>query len=232
VSRGPLRAGAERGREKALARPKAVLFDWDNTLVDSWGTIHEALKDTFVAMGHRPWSLEETRANVRKSLRDSFPVLFGNRWEEARAIYLERFKAIHLDRLTSLDGAAELVETLAGMGLWLGVVSNKTGAVLRREAETLPWGRHFRRLVGATDAPADKPDPVVVERALEGSGLVAGEEIWFVGDTAIDMECALAAGCVPVLVGPEPADAAEFERFPPRLTFADCPALTRYFRGL
>ena len=44
MSRGPLRAGAERGRERALARPKAVLFDWDNTLVDSWGTIQIALR--------------------------------------------------------------------------------------------------------------------------------------------------------------------------------------------
>ena len=26
-----------------LPRPRAILFDWDNTLVDSWVTIHEAL---------------------------------------------------------------------------------------------------------------------------------------------------------------------------------------------
>src|ERR1700732_3665828 len=26
-----------------LARPRAILFDWDNTLGDSWKTIHEAL---------------------------------------------------------------------------------------------------------------------------------------------------------------------------------------------
>ena len=26
-----------------LASPKAILFDWDNTLVDSWGGIAEAL---------------------------------------------------------------------------------------------------------------------------------------------------------------------------------------------
>ena len=26
-----------------LGRPRAILFDWDNTLVDSWATIHEAL---------------------------------------------------------------------------------------------------------------------------------------------------------------------------------------------
>ena len=215
-----------------MTAPKAVLFDWDNTLVDSWGTIHEALVATFVAMGHEPWTFEETRARVRQSLRDTFPKMFGERWEEARRLYLEHFKAIHLDRLTPLAGAAALIEELAREGLWLGVVSNKTGPVLRREAAKLGWDRHFRAVVGATDAPADKPDRVVVDLALAGSGILAGEQVWFVGDTGIDMECALGAGCVPILVGPEPSDAEEFRRFPPKLTFPDCPALASYFRGL
>ena len=26
-----------------LRSPRAILFDWDNTLVDTWATIHEAL---------------------------------------------------------------------------------------------------------------------------------------------------------------------------------------------
>ena len=65
----------------SLARPSALIFDWDNTLVDSWGTIHAALNTMFAQMGHAPWTMEETQKKVRKSLRDAFPVLFGNRWE-------------------------------------------------------------------------------------------------------------------------------------------------------
>jgi phosphoglycolate phosphatase len=215
------------------ARPKALLFDWDNTLVDSWGTIHDAWAHTLTAMGHRPWTLEETRANVRKSLRDSFPEIFGGRWEEARALYLARFKAIHLERLAPLPGAAELLEAARAQGLWLGVVSNKTGPILRREADRLGWTPLFGRLVGATDARADKPDPAVVEMALEGSGLAPGQEVWIVGDTGIDMECAFNAGCVPVLVSPEPSDSEEFQRFPPTHSFADLEGLALYLsRGL
>lgn len=213
--------------------PKALLFDWDNTLVDSWGTIHDAWAHTLAAMGHRPWTLEETRANVRKSLRDSFPALFGGRWEEARRLYMERYLAIHLERLTPLAGAAELLRSARERGLWLGVVSNKTGPVLRREAERLGWTAFFGPLVGAGDAKADKPDPAVVELALDGSGLAPGDGVWLVGDTGIDMECALNAGCVPVLVGPEPSDAEEFRRFPPAHSFADLDALDLYLsRGL
>jgi phosphoglycolate phosphatase len=215
------------------AAPKALLFDWDNTLIDSWGTIHDALVFTLEAMGHRPWTLEETRANVRKSLRDSFPRLFGKRWDEARQIYLDRFKAIHLERLTPLAGAAELLHGAHRQGFLLGVVSNKTGSVLRREADKLGWTPFFARLVGATDAKADKPDPAVIELALEGSGLLPGPDVWLIGDTGIDMECALNAGCTPVLVEAEPADAEEFRRFPPKHTFPDLEALARHLsRGL
>jgi phosphoglycolate phosphatase len=35
----------------ALALPKAVIFDWDNTLVDSWPVIHHALNETLEAYG-------------------------------------------------------------------------------------------------------------------------------------------------------------------------------------
>ena len=78
--------------------PRALLFDWDNTLVDSWDAIHHALVVTFEAMGHEPWSLDETKARVRRSLRDAFPALFGARWEEARKLYLDTFTATHLER--------------------------------------------------------------------------------------------------------------------------------------
>src|SRR5258707_9252971 len=97
-------------------RPRAVLFDWDNTLVDSWPTIHDALQQTLIAMGHPPWTLEESKTRVRLSLRDSFPALFGTRWEEARRIYMDAFQAIHLERLAALAGGVDLLDHLAGTG--------------------------------------------------------------------------------------------------------------------
>ena len=214
-----------------IIRPQAILFDWDNTLVDSWATIHEALNHVMVAMDKPPWSIAETRARVRLSLRESFPLHFGERWEEARGIYLDRFRAIHLERLAALPGCAELLEALGQEGIFLGVVSNKTGALLRREAETLGWSRHFGRLVGAGDAAADKPDPAPVGLALEPSGVGAGAGVWFVGDTGVDMDCARNAGCVPVLLGGDPAS-EELLRCAPRLLFSEPAALLRFVRDL
>jgi phosphoglycolate phosphatase len=63
----------------------------------------------------------------------------------------------------------------------------------------------------------------------------AGGDVWFVGDTAIDMECALNSGCIGVLLGdagPPEEFAREFARFAPQLSFADDADLFRSLEGL
>jgi phosphoglycolate phosphatase len=214
-----------------LVRPRAIIFDWDNTLVDSWATIHDALNFLMTAMERPLWTIEDTRERVRLSLRDAFPVIFGERWEEARQIYMDRFQAIHLERLTPLPEREVMLQALAADGHYLAVVSNKTGAVLRNEAAHLGWSPLFGAIVGAGDAHTDKPHHAPVELALKPSGIAPGRDVWFVGDTAVDMECALASGCVPVLLG-EADGSAEFAQFPPALTVADNAALFRVLRGL
>jgi phosphoglycolate phosphatase len=213
-------------------RPRALLFDWDNTLVDSWATINHAWNVTLTAMGRPGCTIEETREHVRQSLRDSFPRLFGERWEEARRIYLDAFTAVHLERLTPLPAAGEMIAALAEAGYYLAVVSNKTGSVLRREAEQLGWTRHFSRLVGAGDAIRDKPSAAPIELALLGSEIAPSPSVWFVGDTGIDMECAVNGGCLPVLLGEGDPAAPEFLGFRPQLHFADCAALNQHVQGL
>ncbi|HUI34849.1 MAG TPA: HAD hydrolase-like protein [Stellaceae bacterium] len=216
---------------EVLSRPRAIIFDWDNTLVDSWATIHDALNFLMVAMERPLWTIDETRERVRLSLREAFPAMFGERWQEAQQIYLDRFRAIHLERLTALPGREAMLQRLTADGHYLAVVSNKTGAMLRREAAHLGWTSLFGAIVGAGDAEIDKPHHAPVELALRPSGIAPGPDVWFVGDTAIDMECALAAGCVPVLLGPDGA-AAEFAKFPPALTIADGEGFFRTLRGL
>lgn len=213
------------------ARPRALIFDWDNTLVASWDAIHHALVVTFTAMGHEPWSLEETKARVRRSLREAFPALFGARWEDAQKLYLDTFTATHLERIAPAPGAADLLGELAARGHYLAVVSNKTGPVLRREAAHLGWTPFFRRLVGAGDAAADKPAAAPIRLALEGSALTPSES-WYIGDTALDMEFAANAGCLGVLLGAVDHADPGFARFPPALQFPACAALARHMKGL
>ena len=208
-------------------RPAAILFDWDNTLVDNWPVIAEAMNAVFAAFGMALWTLAETKARTRASLRDSFPQLFGERAKEAGRIFTDHFAERHLAALAEMPGAGRLLEQLAGSGLHLAVVSNKRGRFLRLEAEHLGWTRHFAQLVGAADAAADKPDVAPVELALAGSGIARGPEVWFVGDADIDMACALNAGCLPVLLRREPPDKAEFSGCEPVLYFPNCHDLAR-----
>jgi phosphoglycolate phosphatase len=219
------------GSSPPVTRPQAILFDWDNTLVDSWATIHEALNFLMAAMERPLWTIHETRERVRLSLREAFPEIFGEHWEKARDIYLDRFRAIHLERLTALPEREELLARLSGEGIFLGVVSNKTGSILRREVDHIGWSAMFGGIVGAGDAALDKPDAAPVRLALKPSGIDPGETVWLVGDTGIDMECAHNAGCVPVLLGSGMSE-EEIGGCPPRLAFSDCLTLFRFVQGL
>ena len=56
--------------------PKAILFDWDNTLVNNWEPIFFAYKKTLQALGLKKQSKEETLKNAKYSLRETFPRIF------------------------------------------------------------------------------------------------------------------------------------------------------------
>lgn len=215
-----------------LQRPKAVLFDWDNTLIDSWHAIQDAQNFTLSAFGLPTWSIEETRERVRGSMRDSFPVLFGDRWREAGEVFYKRFAERHMQTLVPVPGAAELLEELASSGIYLGVVSNKKGDYLRKEVEHLGWSRFFTRVVGAFDAACDKPAADPIYLALDASGLEAGEAVWLVGDSDVDIECAGRGGCYSVLVRAEPPQPGEFGTFQPCLYVESCMALSNVIRSL
>ncbi len=216
----------------SLSRPRAVLFDWDNTLVDSWPTIADALNTTLAAFGHAPWTMAEVKTRVRHSMRDSFPKLFGDAWEAAGQVFYERYRQIHVEKLTPIAGAGDMLAELAEAGIYLAVVSNKKGEFLRREADHLGWARHFGRLVGALDAARDKPalDPVLL--ALGDSGIAPGVDVWIAGDADIDMECARNSACVPILVRDTPPEAGEFPSHPPAQHFSDCRALSKALKSL
>jgi phosphoglycolate phosphatase len=229
MSARPERDGLSQG-STALTRPRALLFDWDSTLVDNWRSIETALNATLVAMGHAPWTAEETRARLRASMRESFPRLFGSRWEEAKQIFYDGINASHLEHLTPLPGAAEMLNDLAESGLYLGVVSNKTGSILRREAAHLGWDRFFGRVIGAGDALRDKPDPAPVFMALEGSEVRPGAAVWFVGDTAIDVDCARNANCTSILVAGQGHGRDDFSNSRPDYEVLSCIELSALVR--
>jgi len=210
-----------------LQKPEAILFDWDNTLVDSWSIIHDALNFTFKAFAKEPWTMTQTRDRVRKSLRDSFPALFGEDWMRAADVFYGRFDDIHLSMLKPFEGAEEMLTELSARGIYLAVVSNKRGEYLRKEASHLGWDMHFSKLVGAMDASNDKPATAPVEMALSQSVHKRGGQVWFVGDADIDMECAINAELAPVLLRAEAPNPLEFNEYQPLCHIENCQALSK-----
>jgi len=194
----------------SLPAPRALIFDWDNTLVDTWPVIHQALHDTFVDFNMPTWTLDESKARVRKSMRDSFPQLFGKDWVRAGDLYQQHYRAHHLDMLQPLPGAEEMLSLASKLGLPSVVVSNKKGNNLRTEVEHLAWNGWFAAIIGSDDASRDKPHPDPVHLALEYIDLPPGPEVWFVGDSEIDLETAIACGCTAILFGDYAPARAEF----------------------
>lgn len=207
-----------------MTRPQAMIFDWDNTLVDSWDCILHAYNATFRHFGMEEWSLERAKRQVAKSLKDSFPDMFGDRWTEARDVFTTTFAEVHLDYLRPLPGIEAMLGHLAAEGVYLAVVSNKRGEFLRTEARALGWERWFGALIGANDAAADKPAVAPVTLAL-APALQPPRQVWFVGDSPIDMHCAVNAGCLPALLRAEPPQPGEFDAHPPAYYFPDPQAL-------
>ena len=181
------------------SRPTVLLYDWDNTLVDGWAGITAALNAAFAAFDRPLWSVQDTRERVRVALRESFPLMFGDQWERARDLFYATLKEQHLQHVRPMLGAADMLA--AGSSWPQGVVSNKTGPYLRAEVVHLGWSGHFGPVIGAGDASADKPDPAPIHLALSQLGHTASELVWYLGDTALDMQAARAAGVTAVLIG-------------------------------
>lgn len=181
--------------------PRAVIFDWDNTLVDTWPIIHIALEQTFRALGVDPWDFDTTKRRVKKSMRDSFPEIFGPDWQQAGELYQKHYREHHLVKLKPLAGAIATLDVIKKLGIPMFIVSNKKGGNLRQEIAHLGWGHYFKGIAGSDDAAKDKPHADPVLHALTPHGFKPAEDIWFIGDSDIDLECAKNTNCTPVLYG-------------------------------
>jgi len=184
-----------------LIKPKAVLFDWDNTLVSTWDVLHTAINVTFEKYGLPQYTLEQLKLNAHQSSREAFPGLFGDSWKEAQDFFYENITLYHLEELQTMPGALALLDFLTDKKIQSGVVSNKKSSMLVKEIDFLNWSPFFGVVVGSGDTERDKPAPDPILFALEKLGLKASPDIWFMGDTIVDWQAAKASGCQPIALG-------------------------------
>lgn len=95
------------------------------------------------------------------------------------------------------DGVRELIDELKRRGLPMAVLSNKAQELTQHIVETVFGGATFDAVYGAREGLPNKPHPGAAIAIAEELG-VATTDMVFIGDTAIDMETAQAAGMYPV----------------------------------
>jgi phosphoglycolate phosphatase len=175
-----------------------LVFDLDGTLVDSSRDLASATNAAlqrfapgapaiplevvigFVGEGARLLVERALRhAGIERALDDVLPVFFecyGERLLETTRLY---------------DGIVEALDAVAAHDL--AVLTNKPGPFSRRILDGLGVASLFARVWGAGDVPARKPDPAGLWRLMEELA-ARPTATWMIGDSAIDVRTARAAG--------------------------------------
>ncbi len=173
---------------------RALLFDHDGTLVDSYEGIARSMRLTCRDLGVPEMTEEEIRASIGPTLEERFAELWGEAGaEEAARIYRAHYEAHLLSGTRLLPGVRPTLEALAAQGVPMACVSNKTWTVCRRQLAHFGLLVWMRAVFGHRQGFPPKPHPAMVQAALEALG-VGREEAVLVGDTPIDVAAARAAG--------------------------------------
>ncbi len=184
-------------------RFRAAIFDLDGTLLDTLEDLAGAMNGVLRRHGlpeHPPRAYREfvgegIEALVRRALPRPLPPpeLLAERVREMR----EEYARGCLERTRPFPGVRELLAACRGAGLALAVLTNKPEEAARRLLEALLPEEGFRIVCGALPGRPRKPDPSGA-RELLAALRVAPEKAFLLGDSAVDMQTAVAAGLFPV----------------------------------
>jgi pyrophosphatase PpaX len=209
----------------APARPLAVLFDLDGTLVDTVPFILAAVHHAFEGHARRPTDAQWI-AGIGTPLRTQLadfatgPEDLERLFQRYRTFWLE-----HHDRLTRcFPGALETVVALRRRGHPIGVVTAKIEEGARRTLRHVGLAPHVDAIVGADSCARSKPDPMPVLLALGRLGRAPAEAI-LVGDSPHDVAAGNAAGTLTVAALWGACDRSTLERARPAFFLEDVSAL-------
>ena len=181
-------------------KPQIIIFDWDNTLVDSFPLLLAAYNHLFQKFDMPEWDEETARENIRLTAKDTFPEMFGeDRYDEVMEVFHSYIRQRHLQQLSVLPGAKALLQALKAHDISTAIVSNKTSILLLAEIEDLQWGDLSQIHLGACDVSKGKPDPEGILKAATFIGMHP-QDCCYVGDTENDMLTAQAAGMTSIYV--------------------------------
>lgn len=170
---------------------KAVLFDFDMTLVDSSHAIYKCTSLMAKKMGLHDVTYEEVLATIGLPIDDSWKQLWGDCRPEWLDYYRQNFREVELTELKPYPDAIETIELFRSKGIKVGVVSNRRFA--RRSVDAARLTPYMDVVIGLEDVENAKPHPEPLFKGFQAIGVEPSCGI-YVGDTDIDMKTACAAG--------------------------------------
>ncbi|BBY15991.1 HAD family hydrolase [Mycolicibacterium litorale] len=173
----------------------AVLFDIDGTLVDSnylhvhaW---HRSFADEGLTV--ESWRVHRSIGMDGSTLLDT---LVPDADDDARKRLKEGHSRYYLERkdlLQLLPGARALLERVQGLGLQVVLATSAPEDELEVLREVLDSEDVFSAMTSGEDVDTAKPQPDIVNIALERAGVDAHRAV-FVGDAVWDIEACERAG--------------------------------------
>jgi len=183
--------------------PKAILFDWDETLAETRTAVVNAMEHTLALYKKEPWNITKQKyRDTTKSLKENFPNFFGNKYKQAYENYLEYYTQCGINKIQPTPGAIDFLYHCTQHNIEIYIISNKEKTLLLKEVKHCFPDIHFNNILGNGDAPKNKPAPDPVFTALATATYqINKDNVWLIGDSKQDTSCAIAANIQPLLIG-------------------------------
>jgi phosphoglycolate phosphatase len=173
---------------------RAVLFDFDGTLGDSYPAITASVNHVRAMYGLPPMTEEQVRPHVGHGPDQLLQGTVGQGSTAANvAAYLAHHPSVMHEGTRLMPGAAEALSALRGRGLRLAVCSNKPVAFTRDLLAYLGVADRFEVVLGPEDVLRPKPAPDMLGEALRRLAVRAADAL-YVGDMDVDIQTGRAAG--------------------------------------
>ena len=169
---------------------KLMIFDHDMTIVDSSHAITAGFNCVADAEGLPRVTREQVMRHIAKPMPDFCRGVLGDCRQEWIDLYHKNVAPLEHSLIRPFPDLEEAMSALRGMGIALAVASNRDNP--RVAMERSGTARYFDAILGPGGALPYKPDPAMVLRLMEQFEVPA-ERTVYVGDSAIDIETALAA---------------------------------------
>lgn len=183
---------------KKVTGNKAVLFDVDGVLLDTWDFIFQALKHTLSFHGY-PKSMGQIRSVMGKPLLDFYKSLVPEGPTEILAQTHRSFQEERFHLSKAFPKAKKVLKTLKSKGILLSAISNRTKSSLDRSLKNAQIYKYFDVILYVEDVKNPKPHPDHIHSALKILK-VKPNQAYIVGDTDIDILAGKNAGVKTVAV--------------------------------